>query len=133
DMRGLWWIKFELRSSNFEVRRQNSGMFRFATLTIVAAAVMAQAPLPDTLDRTAAKWVDDTLKKMTLDEKIGQLIVPALNSTYLASDADEYEALVRKVTDLHVGGFHVFGGAELAPDVLLDRNYGTVILGQPMA
>src|SRR5215510_9305481 len=93
----------------------------------------AQSPLPETLDRAAAKWVDDTLKKMTLDEKIGQLIVPALNSTYLASDTDDYEALVKKVTELHVGGFHVFGGVEAAPGVLLDANYGTVILGQPLA
>src|SRR5262245_27390868 len=93
----------------------------------------AQSPLPETLDRAAARWVDETIKKMTLDEKIGQLIVPSLNSTYLASDTDEYETLIKKVTDLHVGGFHVFGGTELAPDVLLDRNYGTVILGQPLA
>jgi beta-glucosidase-like glycosyl hydrolase len=96
-------------------------------------ALSAQSPLPETLDRTATKWVDDTLKKMTLDEKVGQLIVPSLNSTYLASDTDEFETLVKKVTDLHVGGFHVFGGAGLAPDVLLNRNYGTVILGQPLA
>jgi len=112
-------------------------MTRAALLLVVVAGATAlaaaQGPLPDALDRTAAKWVDDTLKKMTLDEKVGQLIVPAFNSTYLASDTDEFELLVKKVTDLHVGGFHVFGGTELAPAVLLNANYGSVILGQPMA
>src|SRR5262245_31376177 len=85
-----------------------------------AIALAAQTPVPDTLDRTAAKWVDDTLKKMTLDEKVGQLIVPAIDSTYLASDTDEFDAAMRKVVELHVGGFHVFGGKELAPAVLLN-------------
>ena len=30
-----------------------------------------------------------------------------------------------------IGGFHVFGGSEAVPQVLLDPNYGSVILGQP--
>jgi beta-N-acetylhexosaminidase len=105
-----------------------------AALVLAGAATLAaQTPLSDTLDRSAAKWVDDTLKKMTLDEKIGQLIVPSFNSTYLASDTDEFEVLARKVADLHVGGFHVFGGTEPVPGVLLNANYGSVILGQPFA
>ena len=32
----------------------------------------------------------------------------------------------------HVGGFHVFGGSEKAPSVLLNPTYGTVTLGQPL-
>jgi beta-glucosidase-like glycosyl hydrolase len=31
-----------------------------------------------------------------------------------------------------VGGFHVFGGTELAPSVLLNPTYGTVTLGHPL-
>src|SRR5262249_28107531 len=91
------------------------------------------APWPGAADKPADKWVEDTLKKMTLDEKIGQLIVPAVDSTYLASDTDEFDKLATKIKQLHVGGFHVFGGTERAPNVLLDPNYGTVILGQPLA
>jgi beta-N-acetylhexosaminidase len=112
-------------------------MTRTLVLTLIVAASTAafvpQSAVPETLDRAAAKWVDDTLKKMTLDEKVGQLIVPAVDSTYLAADTDEFDAAVRKVTELHVGGFHVFGGKEPAPAVLLNNNYGTVILGQPLA
>src|SRR5579864_5353422 len=77
-------------------------------------------PAPPLLDKAAGRWVEDTLRKMTLDDKVGQLIVPALDSTYLATDSAEFERLANDVTHLHVGGFHVFGGKELAPAVLLD-------------
>jgi beta-N-acetylhexosaminidase len=102
-------------------------------LTLAAAAVAAQAPLPDALDKAAARWVDETLKKMSLDDKIGQLVVSSVNSTYLATDTDEFDTIAKKVVELRLGGIHVFGGAELAPPVLTPNHYGTVILGQPMA
>lgn len=108
---------------------------RFALLLscLVVAWPGGQSPLPDTIDKTGDKWVEDTLRKMSLDEKVGQLLVPAVDSTYLSSDTDAFDRLAAKIQQLHVGGFHVFGGTERAPNVLLDSNYGTVILGQPLA
>jgi len=102
-------------------------------LICLAATVAAQAPLPDVLDKAAARWVEETLKKMTLDDKVGQLVVSSVNSTYLATDTDEFDTIAKKVVDLRLGGIHVFGGAEAAPPVLTANYYGTVILGQPMA
>ena len=104
-----------------------------AILVLLALPAVAQGPLPDQLDKIAAKWVDDTFRKMTLDDKVGQLVLSSLNSTYLSTDSDVFVALVEKVTKLRVGGFHVFGGAEPIPNVLLDNHYGSVILGQPLA
>ena len=86
-----------------------------------------------TLDKAAAQWVEETFKKMTLDDKVGQLVVTSVNSTYLATDTDEFETIAKKVDDLRLGGVHVFGGAEAAPAVLSANHYGTVILGQPLA
>jgi beta-N-acetylhexosaminidase len=85
------------------------------------------------LDRDAARWVDRTLKALTIDEKIGQLLVPSFQSTYLSTDSHEFERLSWLVRELHVGGFLVFGGTEPAPSVLLNPTYGTVTLGQPLA
>lgn len=112
-------------------------MRRFSLLPafiVLAVAVLslAQAPLPDSLDKAAAKWVEDTFKKMTLDDKVGQLVVTSASTTYLASDTDAYESLTKKVRDLRLGGVHVFGGAEPIPNVLLGNAYGAVILGQPL-
>jgi beta-N-acetylhexosaminidase len=69
---------------------------------------------------------------MSLADKVGQLVVSSISSTYLSSDTETFDTLSRKVRDLHLGGFHVFGGAEPIPNVLLNNNYGSVILGQPL-
>ena len=57
----------------------------------------------------AERWVEQTLKKLTLDEKIGQLIVPSFESNFLSTDSDTFDTLARLVREYHVGGFHVFG------------------------
>ena len=105
-----------------------------AVLLLVAAAALAAAPRdPFTLDRDAERWVDDTFKKLSSDEKIGQLIVPSFESNFLSTDSDTFDTLSRLVRDYHVGGFHVFGASMPAPSVLLNAGYGTVILGQPFS
>jgi beta-N-acetylhexosaminidase len=97
-------------------------------------SVLGAAPRdPFTLDRAAERWVEQTLKTLTPDEKIGQLIVPSFDSNYLSTDSDTFDALSRLVREYHVGGFHVFGATQPAPPVLLNAGYGTVILGQPFA
>ncbi len=108
--------------------------FRLALLLVCAMVAWpaGQTPLPDAVDKAGDKWVEDTLKKLSLDEKVGQMLVPAVDSTYLSSDTAEFDRLAEKIQRFHVGGFHVFGGTERAPSVLLDPNYGTVILGQPL-
>ena len=70
---------------------------------------------------------------MTLDEKVGQLVMSTIDSMYLSTDSDQFDRLLDKVKNLKVGGFLVFGGTERAPAVLLNNTYGTVTLGQPLA
>jgi len=88
---------------------------------------------PFTLDRAGEQWVTGTLGRLTLDEKIGQLIVPSFDSGFISTDSDTFDALARLVRDYHVAGFHVFGSSVPAPSVLLNPGYGTVILGQPFS
>ena len=102
---------------------------------IVAAGVLlvaARQGVP-VLDREAERWVTETLDGMTLDEKIGQLLLPSFRSTYTGSDSETYDELVTLVREYHVGGFHLFGGRTSAPDVLLNPTYGRSTLGQPLA
>ena len=98
------------------------------------AFVLHAAPRdPFTLDRAAERWVEQTLKKLTPDEKVGQLIVPSFESNFLSTDSDTFDMLTKLVREYHVGGFHVFGASQPAPSVLLNSSYGTVILGQPFS
>ena len=74
--------------------------------------------------KEADLWVARTMAKMTLDEKIGQLIFSSINAAYLSTDSEEYERLRHIVRDLKVGGFHVFGSAEALPQVMLNPVWG---------
>jgi beta-glucosidase-like glycosyl hydrolase len=101
-------------------------------LLLAASATAAPAP-----DPKAEAWVRKTLKRMTLEEKVGQLVVPGLNGVYTPLDSDAAEKLDRLARERRVGGFHVFGGAEALPPVLLNAAYGTsggrATRGQPLA
>jgi len=103
-------------------------------LAWVAPFTLTAAPRdPFTLDHAAERWVEQTMTKLTPDEKIGQLIVPSFESNFLSTDSETFDTLTRLVRDYHVGGFHVFGASMPAPSVLLNPGYGTVILGQPFS
>ena len=53
----------------------------------------------------AAEWVETTLGKMTLDEKIGQLIFATYHGAFTATDSPAYAEMLHDVEQLHVGGF----------------------------
>jgi beta-N-acetylhexosaminidase len=58
----------------------------------------------------ALKWADKQLKKMTTDEKIGQVVHIGVNAQYLSQDSNEYKELMRHVVENKVGGVTVFVG-----------------------
>jgi beta-N-acetylhexosaminidase len=93
-----------------------------ALLVAVLAVVFAEEKTP--ADRAAAKWVEQTLKKMTLDEKIGQLLAPSINAAFTSVDSDVFERKIKLARELRVGAIHVFGSSELMPALLLNPNYG---------
>jgi beta-glucosidase-like glycosyl hydrolase len=95
-----------------------------SALLVVPLASAADALDTKATEKQAAAWVKKTLAKMTLDEKIGQLVVPGLNGVYTPSDSDAADKLARLVRDGRVGGFHVFGGGEALPPALLNPVYG---------
>jgi beta-N-acetylhexosaminidase len=108
-----------------------AGAIAIAAAIVTVTSGAPRDPFP--LDAAASRWVGETLGKLTLDEKIGQLIVPSFESNFLSTDSDTFDQLSRLVRDYHVGGFHVFGASQAAPSVLLNASYGTVILGQPFS
>jgi len=104
-------------------------------LAVVALGVwLAAMPAAQTaLDREAERWIEATLKRMTLEQKVGQVLMPSFESMYTPTDSGVFETLAAYIKQFHVGGFIVFGGSQPAPNVLLNPTYPTVTLGQPMA
>ena len=102
-------------------------------LVLVSVSVAArQAPNPLEVDKAAEHWVQATLKKLTLEEKVGQLLVSSFYSNFTSTDSDEFDRLVKAIHEYGVGGFHVFGATQPVPPVLLNSAYGAVTLGQPL-
>ena len=116
-----------------KTRRRRVGWSSCLCVFAVAFVLHGATRDPFTLDRAAERWVEQTLKKLTPDEKVGQLIVPSFESNFLSTDSDTFDMLTKLVREYHVGGFHVFGASQPAPSVLLNPSYGTVILGQPFS
>src|SRR5256714_14694410 len=69
----------------------------------------------------ALKWADKTLKGMSLDEKIGQLISVGINATFLNQDSEAFKALRHQVVDNHVGGIILFRGPVYESVVICNR------------
>src|SRR5882757_1154449 len=53
----------------------------------------------------ATKWMESTLHKMSVDEKIGQLLFTTYHGSLPPTDAAAYAQIIHDVTDLHCGGF----------------------------
>jgi beta-N-acetylhexosaminidase len=69
----------------------------------------------------ALKWADKELKRMSLDEKIGQLISVGINATFLNQDSEAFKALRHQVVDNHVGGIILFRGPVYESVVIVNR------------
>lgn len=56
------------------------------------------------------EWVEHTLSRLTLEEKLGQMIVPRAYTHYMSADSRPYRELLRSVDSLKVGGLVYFQG-----------------------
>src|SRR5262249_10493615 len=111
----------ELESKVWEraLRIRSSSCLRVGCLLILAAALTVAAtpsaytqtnPISSTREASQS-WCEKTLASMTLDEKIGQLIVPAVVGMFLGQDSDTYKQIARDIIEFHVGGYHMLGEA----------------------
>jgi beta-N-acetylhexosaminidase len=67
----------------------------------------AAAPSPAKLSPEAERWVAQTLKKMTNDEKIGQLFAVWGYGAFLSTESPTYRELLRDVEEKHIGSFAI--------------------------
>src|SRR5690242_5751998 len=70
-----------------------------------AAAQKKTAPTKTSgrLSPVASQWVEATLRKMTVDEKIGQVLFATYHGSFTSTDAAAYAQMLHCVNDLHVG------------------------------
>ena len=61
-------------------------------------------PGPVRLDREGEKWAQKTLKKLTLEQKIGQMMVGRVLAQFVNVDSPQYQQLRDTVRKYHIGG-----------------------------
>lgn len=71
--------------------------------------------------RAALDWANKSLRRMSLDEKVGQLISVGVNATFLNQDSDAFKELRRQVEENHIGGIILFRGPVYESVMLVNR------------
>src|SRR5688500_3336219 len=69
----------------------------------------------------ALKWANEELRKMSLEEKVGQLISVGVNATFLNQESDAYRTLKRNVEEHKIGGIILFRGPVYESVILVNR------------
>jgi len=87
------------------------GVVAVKVLSVIALAILAAtraaAAAPVHLDAKGERWAAATLRKMTLEEKVGQLIMPWAKLQFANVKNPEYLKLREEMRKYHVGGFGV--------------------------
>ncbi|MFZ0292687.1 MAG: glycoside hydrolase family 3 N-terminal domain-containing protein [Candidatus Sulfotelmatobacter sp.] len=87
--------------------RRTLGFLLFALLT--TSAVLAkekyQRPGPIHLTHEGQKWAEKTLRKLTLEEKVGQVFMIWCRASFLNVENPEYLQLLDAMQKYHVGSF----------------------------
>ncbi len=89
--------------------------------TTKPAARVSIKPYSRRASKEALKWADRQLKRMSLEEKIGQVIAVGVNATYLNQESSAFKDLRHQIVDNHVGGIILFRGPVYESVMLVNR------------
>ena len=94
-------------------------------LTLVTGTLpaAAQIPGPKRLEPSTKAWkfADKQLKKLSIEEKVGQLIHIGINAKFANQDSDYFQAMRKDVVDNKIGGIIIFGAPMYETVHLLNR------------
>jgi len=94
---------------------------------IAGKPTVTQSSIPAKSGAPAQKWVESTLRGMTVQEKVGQVLFATFHGSFTATDSAAYAQMMHCVKDLHVGGFIVIThGSPLG--IVKSQVYPTAVL-----
>ncbi len=90
--------------------------FKLAAAALAAFVLVAGVPASPTAraqtrDDAASKWVEETLRSLSVRQRVAQLVVVAAQSEYMNFGGERFAELRRQVADHGVGGVLVRGGS----------------------
>lgn len=97
-----------MKTRAVEVKLKRYGVQSLLAATLLAGFEAWAAPAPAIhLDRKGERWAASTLHKMSLEEKIGQLIMVWARVQFLNVESPDYLELRDEMAKYHVGGFGI--------------------------
>ncbi len=82
--------------------------YSFVSLGVSCARVVETPRLSSAAIRI--QWIDKTLKKMTLEEKIGQMVAWRYAGHFVNTDSEYFERIQSLIVERKIGGLIIFGG-----------------------
>lgn len=73
------------------------------------------------LNEEDINWIEDTFEKMTLADKVAQMVMPWVHGKYLSRDSVGYNRLVNLVKNKKVGGLIFFQGEILNQALIINQ------------
>ena len=86
-----------------------------------------QAVGPVRLDREGEKWAQKTLKRLSLEEKIGQMLLVWSRAEFLNVNSAEYQRLREMMHKYHIGSFGLTVPVD-GPFVLRNQPYEAAMM-----
>ena len=122
------------------MKGRRAGVLFLIPAALIVFMAHTSAKMPDVADGAApkdagtrhvspeaSKWVETTLRKMSVDEKIGQLLFTTYHGSLTPTDAAAYAQMMHDVNDLHCGGFiNITQGSPLG--IVKSQAYPTAVL-----
>ena len=93
----------------------------FCTLQLCLPALAFSQNAKFIPSEKAFKWADKQLKKMSADEKVGQIVQIGINARYLNQDSYEFKELKRQIVENKLGGIVLFGAPIYESVFLVNR------------
>jgi len=117
---GFWFYQKanECSRKNRSEEMEKTRFRDFLIPTIIIGIVAGCAPgvkverVAD-LPASEIRWVEKTIRKMTLEEKIGQLVVARYSGQFFNSESEPFKNLENLLKNYHLGGLILFGGEPL--------------------
>ncbi|HEU4595851.1 MAG TPA: glycoside hydrolase family 3 N-terminal domain-containing protein [Pyrinomonadaceae bacterium] len=83
-----------------------------ATLSAgIASPRQSEQKSPGVDEKAAALWVEETLKSLTLRERVGQILMTPMQTEFMNVSGERFAELKKQVTELALGGVIVRGGS----------------------
>ncbi len=109
-----------------------SAVRKIIAISCLSTLIFFQLPLASTqsnkyqpfdrkLNKKEEDWVRKTLKSLTLDEKIGQMVMADANVVFWNRESDEYKKLQHHIVDNKVGGVILFRSDVWSSAVVANR------------